>query len=35
LADPDSLLLASRSPHRRAFLELLGIPFDVVEPVFE
>ncbi len=26
------LLLASRSPQRRAILEQLGIPFDVVEP---
>jgi len=35
LADADSLLLASRSPQRRAILEQLGIPFDVVEPVYE
>ena len=26
------LLLASRSPQRRAILEQLGVPFDVVEP---
>jgi septum formation protein len=26
------LLLASSSPHRRAILEQLGLPFDVVEP---
>ena len=29
------LLLASRSPQRRAILEQLGIPFDVVEPTYE
>jgi septum formation protein len=29
------LLLASRSPQRRAILEQLGIPFDVVEPQYE
>ena len=29
------LLLASRSPQRRAILEQLGIPFDVVEPSYE
>ena len=29
------LLLASRSPQRRAILEQLGIPFDVVAPRFE
>src|SRR5438874_11129387 len=29
------LLLASRSPQRRAILEQLGIPFDVVAPTFE
>jgi septum formation protein len=29
------LLLASRSPQRRAILEQLGIPFDVVLPQFE
>lgn len=29
------LLLASRSPQRRAILEQLGIPFDVVEPRYE
>jgi len=28
-------LLASRSPQRRAILEQLGIPFDVVEPRYE
>src|SRR5215213_6387324 len=29
------LLLASRSPQRRAILEQLGIPFDVVDPQYE
>ena len=29
------LVLASRSPQRRAILEQLGIPFDVVVPSFE
>jgi len=29
------LLLASRSPQRRAILEQLGIPFEVVSPRFE
>ena len=29
------LLLASRSPQRRAILEQLGVPFDVVEPRYE
>ena len=29
------LLLASRSPQRRAILEQLGIPFDVVEPRYD
>jgi septum formation protein len=29
------LLLASRSPQRRAILEQLGIPFDVAEPRYE
>ena len=29
------LLLASRSPQRRAILEQLGIPFDVVEPHYD
>jgi nucleoside triphosphate pyrophosphatase len=29
------LLLASRSPQRRAILEQLGIPFDVIEPRYE
>ena len=29
------LLLASRSPQRRAILEQLGIPFDVVAPPYE
>jgi septum formation protein len=29
------LLLASRSPQRRAILEQLGIPFDIVEPRYE
>jgi septum formation protein len=29
------LLLASRSPQRRAILEQLGLPFDVVVPEFE
>ena len=30
-----SLLLASTSPQRRAILEQLGIPFEVVEPQYE
>lgn len=29
------LLLASRSPQRRAILEQLGVPFEVVEPQYE
>jgi septum formation protein len=29
------LLLASTSPQRRAILEQLGLPFDVVEPTYE
>src|SRR5690349_24782568 len=29
------LLLASRSPQRRAILQQLGIPFDVVDPRYE
>jgi septum formation protein len=29
------IVLASRSPQRRAILEQLGIPFDVVEPRYE
>lgn len=29
------LLLASRSPQRRAILEQLGIPFDVIDPRYE
>jgi septum formation protein len=29
------LLLASRSPQRRAILEQLGIPFDVIDPQYE
>ncbi|HEX6701118.1 MAG TPA: nucleoside triphosphate pyrophosphatase [Gaiellaceae bacterium] len=29
------LLLASRSPQRRAILEQLGVPFDVVSPRYE
>jgi septum formation protein len=29
------LVLASRSPQRRAILTQLGIPFDVVEPAFD
>jgi septum formation protein len=29
------LLLASRSPQRRAILEQLGIPFDVVQPLYD
>jgi len=35
VADADSLVLASRSPQRRAILEQLGIPFDVIEPDYE
>jgi septum formation protein len=31
----DPILLASTSPQRRAILEQLGIPFDVVAPVYE
>ncbi len=31
---PDPLILASTSPQRRAILEQLGIPFDVVAPDF-
>ena len=34
-ADVAPLLLASRSPQRRAILEQLGIPFDVAEPKYE
>ena len=34
-ADVAPLLLASRSPQRRAILEQLGIPFDVAEPDYE
>jgi septum formation protein len=29
------LLLASRSPQRRAILEQLGVPFDAIEPRYE
>ena len=29
------LLLASRSPQRRAILEQLGVPFEVLEPRYE
>jgi septum formation protein len=36
VAEPATpLLLASRSPQRRAILEQLGVPFDVVEPRYE
>jgi len=35
VADASPLLLASRSLQRRAILEQLGIPFDVVEPLYE
>jgi septum formation protein len=37
LASPPAppLVLASTSPRRREILELLGIPFDVVEPEYE
>ena len=31
----DPILLASTSPQRRAILEQLGIPFDVVAPAYE
>ena len=31
----DPILLASTSPQRRAILEQLGIPFDVLEPEYE
>jgi septum formation protein len=34
-APPIPLILASTSPQRRAILEQLRIPFDVVPPVFE
>jgi septum formation protein len=34
-APPPPLLLASTSPQRRAILEQLGLPFDVVEPRYE
>jgi septum formation protein len=32
---PPSLVLASTSPQRRAILEQLGIPFEVVAPTYE
>jgi septum formation protein len=32
---PGRILLASTSPQRRAILEQLGIPFDVVAPAYE
>jgi septum formation protein len=32
---PPPLLLASTSPQRRAFLEQLGIPFEVAAPAYE
>jgi len=32
---PTPLLLASRSPQRRAILEQLGIPFEVMEPRYD
>jgi septum formation protein len=35
LAPAPPLLLASTSPQRRAILEQLGIPFEVVEPRYE
>ena len=35
MADATPLLLASRSPQRRAILEQLGIPFDALEPRYE
>jgi septum formation protein len=34
-AGPRQLILASRSPQRRAILEQLGIDFTVVEPAYE
>ena len=34
-APTSPLLLASRSPQRRAILEQLGIPFEVIEPRYE
>ena len=34
-APPPSLLLASTSPQRRAILEELGLPFEVVSPRYE
>ena len=35
MADGTPLLLASRSPQRRAILKQLGIPFDSVEPRYQ
>jgi septum formation protein len=32
---PSPIVLASRSPQRRAILEQLGIPFDLVEPDYQ
>src|SRR3989442_7417041 len=35
LEGPQALVLASTSPQRRAILEQLGLPFEVVEPRYE
>jgi septum formation protein len=35
VAPAPPIILASRSPQRRAILEQLGIPFEVVEPSYE
>jgi septum formation protein len=35
IAPAPPIILASRSPQRRAILEQLGIPFEVVEPRYE
>jgi septum formation protein len=35
LARPGRLVLASRSPQRRAILAMLGIEFEVVEPAYD
>src|SRR5689334_4211256 len=32
---PPPLLLASRSPQRRAILQQLGLPFEVVPPLYD
>src|SRR5437870_10596020 len=35
LEGPQALVLASESPQRRAILEQLGLPFEVVAPRYE